>query len=95
MAKDKPTPRPGFAVSSGRGQASRKVRYVEYSHSAEGCRLCRPNPGDEIKNTPCIEQGVKGAVLTEDGADDLTADAVKAATDRTVDDCEGDDSPST
>jgi hypothetical protein len=84
MVKDKQTPRPGFAVSSGRGQASRKVRYVEYSHSAEGCSLCRPNPGDEIKNTPCSEQGVKGAVLTEDGADDSAVDAVNAAASRKV-----------
>ncbi|WP_372871251.1 hypothetical protein [Shewanella sp.] len=80
MAKDKQTPRPGFAVSSGRGQASRKVRYVEYSHTLEGCSLCRPNPSDGIKNTPCAEQGVKGAVLNEDGADDSTADSAKAKT---------------
>lgn len=62
--------RPGFAVNSGRGQASRRVRYVEYSHPPEGCNLCREEIDSQAKNTPGNGPGAKGSNIKDDGADD-------------------------
>ncbi|CAM2881774.1 hypothetical protein SHAM105786_09885 [Shewanella amazonensis] len=52
------TPIPGFAFSTGRN-ASRKVRYVEYSQTEQGCAMCRPMLADGDKKMPLKQEGQK------------------------------------
>ncbi|MCL2917132.1 hypothetical protein [Shewanella litorisediminis] len=49
---------PGFAFSTGRN-ASRKVRYVEYSEAGQGCPMCRPMLADSDKKMPLEQEGPK------------------------------------